>query len=509
MDTLILYRDDADTTGLDLSSYVDVQNGGIQPGDGATRDPVWADGQLGYGQQLLRVSIKNRPFTVQLLLSGASRDATLALQRDIELRLRGARPTMAWTPDGATSATWLRIRHGRVVGDERYDERREGQTFYAQRTMLTVCEPYGLGSRSIGTRAPVVAGPTGPGWASVSVSSGRWAGVAPSNPGYGMLPSLGGDAEQFWRIHVKGTMTASQSPGGFSGTGYRVAAVVWGIMPTPYSVAGLTAGSAVPTAARMQWTYGTAMGPTAHLADPWAPGGGYALQSCGTVLGTAGQVQLLDQALIEGQVSPTAPPAGGLYRVWAAIRVRQSPTAGSALPAVAQMLTDGVPGQMATLAMRSPSQYAWYDLGDTADYNDLGIGFGWPTGWTCAASPAFNLSCIALMPKDVAYGLIYAFDTSGDNIGYGLIPDTDNGNVLAGELFQSNLVNEAGVAQQRGANLGDVPVLPPVPSGGSAMWLAALVMRGDQMPFVGTSTAHDKEVPVVTVAAWDRYTFAK
>lgn len=203
---------------------------------------------------------------------------------------------------------------------------------------------------------------------------------------------------------------------------------------------------------------------------------------------------------------------GAMFRMWAAIRVRQHTAGGSSVPAVAQAVADGIRGPVATLIMRSPSQWHWYDLGDVTEVNGVGLAFGFPTGWTAIASPAFNVSAIALFPRDYAYGVVYAAGEARPHAeGPYIVPDADDGNVLSG-LGANSILAAAGAtsAQNAAVNLGDVPVVPPIPSGGQPWWLAALAVRGnDNTNFLPTVSHHDQERVAITVAAWDRYTFAK
>ena len=512
-DTLKLYRDDADTSGLDLSSYVDVAEGGINPGDESVRNPVMSQGALGYGEHLVHVQIKARSFTAALLLFGTTHDALAALQHEIEARLVGGRPVIEWARQGASSSTWFRVRYGRVLGDARYDQKRESQTRYAKRLLALVVEPYGTGSRVLystgAASAPVMAPPTGAGWASIGLTSGKIAGIAPSNPAMGMLPSVGGDAAVRWRIGV-GATTASAFPAGLAGgSGFFPGRAAFGISATVYSVAGLNAGSWSASAARLRVNRHGAT----WLADPWAPGGGFGAYIAGTVLSTGGQVRLdptLDQAL--GSWAPSAPP-GGLYRLFACIRARQDTAAGSNRPAVAQVISRGIRGPIATLALRSPSQWAWYDMGDVLDLNDVGFAIGFPTGFTGAASPAFNLTAFAAIPKQIAYWEVDNQSGASSTEALAVSADNDDGITPAGKIANHRLVDfsRTEVLSQRGAFRGALPVTPPLGSGATAAWhLAVLAFRDSSLNNVQSTAAHHpNERAIVSVIAHDRYTFAK
>lgn len=514
-DVLRLYSGDDDTTGLDLSTYVDVAEGGINPGDEATRSPVMSQGSLGYGEQVVHVQVKARPFTVALLLNADSVDAVGALQQRIETYLASARAAIEWRRQGAAASTWFRIRYGRVLGDARYDHKRESQTRHAKRVLALIVEPFGTGSRlryitGVGT-APVMHPPTGAGWASAqSFAAGVAVGIAPSNPAMGQLPSIGGDSPVRWRIAVGGT---AASPGGDGGvaTGFFPGRVVCGISATAYSVGGLNAATSQPTTARIRHNAGTLMGPTAYLADPWSPGGGYALQFTGTRLGSGAQIDLA-QALVNGAWAPTAPPPG-LYRLFAAIRSRQHTTAGSSVPARAQVQSDGIRGPVATLALRSPSQYAWYDMGDVVDLDDISINFGFPTGFTGIASPMFNLAGFAAIPKHTRYWEIDNQAGVGANRLLGVAADADDGLTPAGVVNDFALPNLHRIDGlfQRSAIRGDLPITAPIPSGGTSAWhVAALAFRDSQtIGAFATQSHHPEERVIVAVAAWDRYTFAK
>lgn len=515
-DTLKLYRDDADTAGLDLSSYVDVNEGGINPGDEATREPVFSQGSLGYGEQLVHVQTKARPFTVALLLSAATVDALGALQQTIEGYLGGARPMIEWARQGASSSTWFRVRYGRLIGDARYDQKRESQTRYGKRLMVLTTEPFGTGARVRSTNsgtasAPVIAAPTGPGWASGALTGGNIAGIAPSNPAIGALPSIGGDAPVRWRIGI-GATGASPLGDGFSATGIFPGRAVAGITATAYSVAGWNAGSNVsPTTSRMNHFAGTLLGPTSYLTDPWAPGGGFALQFTGSRIGSGAQIPLTNAKLL-GAFAPTAPPAG-LYRLFGCIRVRQDTAAGSSVPARAQIQSGGIRGPIATLALRSPSQWAWYDLGDLVDPTDVSINFGFPTGFTCVASPIFNLTALAAIPKHTRYFEIDNQYGVAANESLAVSADADDGVTPVGRITNHRLsdLSRSEVLTQRAVFRGDLPVTAPLGSGASGAWyLAVLAFRDSLQPnFQATSTHHQLENVVVTIAAHDRYTFAK
>lgn len=506
-DTLKLYRDDADVTGIDLSSYVDVAEGGINPGDEGVRQPILSQGTLGYGEQLVYVQTKARAFTVNLLLNASSQDTLAALQQVIETTLVGARPQIEWQRQGATASTWFRIRHGRVLGDARYDQKRESQTRYAKRVLALIVEPFGSGSRIstvAGATAPVMAPPTGAGWA----SSAGPVGVAPSNPALGLLPSIGGDAPVRWRLGV-GATTASPAGDGFNATGFFPGRFAAGVTATPYSVGGLNAASSQPSGSRIYFNGGTALGPTSYLTDPWSPGGGFALQFTGTRLGSGAQIDMTN-ALIKGVWAPSAPPRG-LYRLFAAIRVRQDTAAGSSIPARAQVLSAGIRGPVATLALRSPSQWSWYDMGDITDPTDVSINFGFPTGFTCVASPIFNLAGFALIPKHTRY--VEVDNQYGVNGLLGVSADSDDGLTPVGLVSAGNLaaLSRSDTLLQRSAVRGDLPITQPLPSGAGAAWyLAVLAFRDSlSMNSQATQTHHPLENAVVGVAAWDSYTFSR
>ena len=507
-DTLVLYRDDADATGLDLSSYVDIAAGGINPGDEETREPVLSAGSLGYGQQLVTATLKARPFTAALLISATSADTLAALWQSIEAYLAGSRPQIEWRRQGASSSTWFRVRYGRLLGSARYDQRLESQAWAAKRVMALLVEPHGAGAR-MAFPAPVWAGPTGPGWASAGQGGLTMVGIAPSNPAIGRLPSIGGDAPVRWRVGIAAT-GASAAGAGYLATGFFAGRVIAGLTATPYSAIGLNAASGQASSAWRLAAVSTAAGPTSYVTDPWSPGGGFALQFMGTRTGSG--VAIDTSAGLSGAWAPSAPPPG-LYRVFAAIRARQNTSGGSAVPARAQLSSQGIRGPVATLALRSPSQWAWYDMGDVADLTSLSIGFGFPTGFTAAASPAFNLAALAAIPKMERYWEInnpygvaaanhLAVSADGDN---GITPVGIEGELSSWSLHRIDNLT------RRSSLRGDLPITPPAASGATSAWyIVALAIRdSESLGAAATQSHHSLENVVIGLAAWDRYTFAK
>ena len=511
-DTLILYRDDTDNSGLNLSSYVDLDSGGIDPGDEEVREPVMSAGGLGYGEQLVYERVHSRPFTVALLLNAASPDALGALQQTIERTLRGAAPVVSWKRQGATATTFWRIRHGRVLGSARYDQKMEAQTFNGRRTLALICEPFGTGSRHLASAVPVTVGPTGPGWASIAPFSSPFS-VAPSNPAVGLLPSIGGDAPVLWRIAI-GATAASPMGDAFVSTGMFPQKVVAGLTATPFTPFGYNA------AASLTHVAGTQTGPTAYITDPWSPavnalGTGLALGFNGSHLASGqsislgGNVGLLNPA---GGGGPTAYPPG-LYRAFACVRAQQHTSGGSSVPARLQAMSAGIRGPVATLLLRSPSQWAWYDIGDINDTTDITLGFGMPSGWTSAGTPRFLLAGVALIPKMIRYWELDALEGADYYQQLAIGSDPDDGITPAGLMFQAGLPSlmNTRALTRRGISRGDIPVTPPVASGATrGYWLVALAFRGARLGInAPTVTAHSREQITVACSAWDRYTFAK
>lgn len=512
MDTIKLWRDDADVTGLDISQWVDVQ-AGIDPGDEAVRVPVYGGSDVGYGRHLAYVGTRERTFTIPLLLDAASTDELAALQASIEGVIGGRRPHLSWQREGASSATWWRVRYGAVLGSSRYDQKMEAQTIHARRVLTLVLEPFGTGSRVV-SPPPVWTGPTGPGWALSSAAAGPRFAWSPSNPAVGQLPSIGGDAEVRWRIAVQAT-SASGAAVPFGATGFYPGRYAAGFTATPYTPMGANAG------ASLMHQNGTFLGATVLALDPWSPavnalGSGVALQFNGTRLGSGLSIYFPGQSLAM-RWQPTAPPPG-LYRLFAAVRAQQHTTAGSTLPARMQIQSQGVRGPIATLALRSPSQWVWYDVGDVVSLDDVQLNFAFPTGWTAAGSPLFMLAGFTAIPKQMRYWEVDGDQGLGLGQQWGLTSDSDDGLPVAGMVF-SNLQNmhsaeyaaaTSGLLYNRGQLRGELPITQPVASGQPQPWLVALALRETQSAFfLATATHHSRENVGVHLVAWDRYTFAK
>lgn len=496
-DTLVLYRDGADS-GLDLSAYVDVANGGINPGDADVRQPVWAGAPGGYGSPLIAERLGNREFTVQVLFSASTRDGLLGLFRQVKERLDGDDPHVSWTPEGASSATTFRIRYGRLLGSDRYDYAREVR-LYARRLLALSCAPWGEGSRRRGSDLTVHA-PTLHGFASS---------VSPSNPAAFPMPSVGGDAPAAVRwAFGHGSHASSQTP--------QYAGFAFGLTWQPsFLPAWLSGGASMIRA----WD-GTTYGPTAYVADAFAPGGGQAVQLSGTYRASG---QTLPFARVvsyhRGSLASYmhAAPWPGRYRMFLSARTRSTHIGFVTLQARDAY---GNVGPVATPA-HVPSAWQWLDLGDVMvkpDQTDLYVGVRYATGATFAqtlasnlvASPVVNISAVALVPKDVGYGQIR--HTGQENLAsmWWVVDGIEADRQLrAGGPLPIASVAAQPVAQSSGWNydlgfVGDRPQAPYTPSG-VATGPVAVVLGIRSNP-----TAHRATDRVgVVLMQLDRYVFAK
>lgn len=539
-DTLVIFRDDQDSTGLDISDYVDLDRGGIDPGDGPAREPVFTGGAQGYGQLLSHVQVNNRVFQAALLLSASSTDALGGLAQRIETIVGGRRAWIRWQREGATAPTWYRVRFGRLVGDTRYDQKLEAQTFHGRRQLVAQVEPYGTGQRirwadAASNGLPVLAGPTGPNWSQAAAGTYGVAGrnfaslFTEANPAVGMIPSVGGDGPIMLRVAVRATSPSEVNVVG-AGSLVNLSQVFLGFSRAPRS-AVLSAAS---SASSPQWFQvyrlghtSTLYGPTTWGSDPWSPGGGFFVSCKGTRL-SSGLIPMMADPFSFAQPRPTVTQGGALaqlYRVFACARSRQHTTAGSSVPGRVQFEFDGVRGPIATLALRSPSQWAWYDVGEVAaPYFDgakiSGIGFEQPTGFTGLASFNFELAAIAGIPADLGFCRI----NGGESLTYGqeiaLLTDSDGPYTLAGKTSDNQpgggwLAGYWDESYPRVAWSGDVsgelPVFPPQGTpAGSPIFVTALALRGNPPGgAVATVTHHGGEQLMVRLAAVDRYTWAK
>jgi len=255
VDSLVLFRDWNDTTGLDLSSWVDVENGGFNPGDVGTHSPVFTTGAYasGLGETYIAEARGNRVMPIGLAVQGSTRDDLNAQFRMIRERLDGQAPILAWTPEGAASATYFRVLYGRLLGSERYDYRRE-RSLWARRVLEVTCTPFGEGQRR--SAAGVGANPWYP-----SVAGAGASGAMPSNPVIFALPSVGGDRPAAFRMAFTQASAASALP--------HMQGLVWGLIPTASWNPGLyTVGASVLR------SFGQG-GPTLATTNPMVPGGAY------------------------------------------------------------------------------------------------------------------------------------------------------------------------------------------------------------------------------------------
>lgn len=535
-DTLVIFRDDKDSTGLDISDYVDVDRGGIDPGDGPAREPVFTGGAQGYGQLLSHVQVNNRVFQAALLLSASSTDALGGLAQRIETILGGRRAWIQWTREGASAATWYRVRFGRLVGDNRYDQKMEAQTFHGRRQLVAQVEPYGIGGRTrysdvVASSFPVLHGPTGAQWGamgSYAVATRNFASLfTEANPAVGIVPSIGGDGPRMLRVIVSATSPSEPLVAGI-GSFVNLSQVFLGFSRSGRSPV-LSAASA-GTALGNNWTplyrlghQSTAYGPTSWGTDPWSPGGGYYVPCKGTRL-ASGLIPMMTEPFLFAQPRPTlsfTADDAALYRVFACIRTRQHTTAGSSVPGRVQFEFNGVRGPIATLALRSPSQWCWYDVGEVAaPYFDgakmTGVGFEQPTGFTGLASFNFEVAAIAGIPADLGFCRINAGESIDSNQQIAVLSDSDGPYTAAGKVFPQGLIlgywdESFPRVAWAGDVSGELPVLPPQGSpAASPIYITALGLRGNgQAGIAATMTHHGQERIVVGIAAYDRYTWAK
>ena len=501
-DTLVLYRDESDT-GLDLSSFVDVEEGGIDPGDAAIREPVWVDAatSTGYGAGLAGERLANRPFLVALLLSGATRDALLARFREIQERLDGPRCFLEWRPQDATSSTWYRVRYGRLLGSERYDVRRE-RARVAKRLLQLDCSPYGEGNRRRASNLSTTLA-SGLGWASS---------LAPSNPAVVSVASVGGDVPAAMRLafsHGAGPTLARWS--GFA----------WGLTYQPSYLPAFLTGGASLLGARD----GTAYGPTAYLAASGIVGGA----TNGAAWATGLAAQFLATYAVSGAAPPyytivnsvkgsmasygISAPVAGRYRAYLAARYR------SASHPVRVRLRDPYSniGPVATIggAVDGASAFRWYDMGDV-QVGPTSLAFaisalvssGMAT--VVSASPALNVAGLALIPRDVQFGVFQ--HTSYDELAtLAWIVDgiETEGPVLAGGRVGVGSVAHVPLAGSTSWSyeqpyMGRRPVLPYTPLG---------VATGPFLVLLGLSALGEpvepEKRPALRYALVDRYVFAK
>lgn len=540
-DTLVIYRDDHDTTGLDISAYVDVAQGGIDPGDGPAREPVFSGGPHGYGQQLSHVEHRNRVFQCPLLLEGADHDALNGLAQAIETHLGGRRAWLHWTREGASSGTWYRVKYGRLVGDSRYDQKLEAQTAKGRRHLIAQVDPYGVGTRMLYTAhlglasMPIIGGPTDPGgnqWVPatgirMAAATRNFASLfTESNPAIGQVPSIGGDGPRMLRVAVRASAASIVNQLQI-GSAFGLQQVVVGFSRIPYSPVLSAASSAssaqAPGHYRLQHL-STQYGPTALGTDPWSPGGGYFVRCPGTRMATTGLIPLMTTPFTFARGRPSVWPSvqydgPDVFRMFACIRTRQHTTAGSSVPGRVQFEYSNVRGPIATLAMRSPSQWIWYDLGEMPYFGFYGegisgIGFEQPTGFTGLASFNFEIAAIAGLPADSLFR-IDAGHAVFDDDEIGVLSDSDGPLTAAGDLNTTTFVTgywdeSTGRSGIAGDLVGEIPVLPPQGTpAASPMWIVALALRGNPIGQTGTVTHHGRESVLVRIGAYDRYTWAK
>lgn len=101
--------------GLEITDYVRTQHeDGLDPADGELLEPVWAGSPaLREGQQWAGDAVRNREWTVPLILSADSQDELHALIAEINSRLvRGAQ--VEWRSAGATQSSFFRLERGRL-----------------------------------------------------------------------------------------------------------------------------------------------------------------------------------------------------------------------------------------------------------------------------------------------------------------------------------------------------------------------------------------------------------
>ncbi len=499
-DTIILYRDQADA-GLDLSTYVDVEGGGIDPGDAAIEEAVFVDGKTstGFGPVLAGRRAANRPFLVNLLLSASTRDALLGLHRVIRERLDGNAPMLEWKQEGAASSTFFPIKYGRLLGSDRYDYKRE-RVRVAKRLLELTCSPMGEGTRrTASTLVSYVA--SGAGWAS---------GFAPSNPAAFPLPSVGGDLPAGVRLafyHGAGPTLARW--GGFA----------WGLTWQPsYCPAFLSGGASM-----LRMWDGTLYGPTSYLAASGIAGGatngaawatGLALQMVPTFDATGANLPFA-QIVRENKATlgsyAAQAPWPGRYRAFILGRHRYLTSSGAAQLRMKDAF--GNVGPVATMA--GPSHFAWHDMGDMlvgATALDFRVSARIPSGYASPlASPGVNIAAVALVPRDVQFGLFQ--HTSYDELATmawvidGLEVEqamAAGGRIGIGSIAHVPLRSASGAWSYEMPYMGRRPVAPYTPSGVATA--PNMVVLGIAAP--GEPMEPEKR-PAVRVIIQDRYRFAK
>ena len=518
MDTLVLYRDGADATGLDLSQWVDVDQGGINPGDADVRQAVWAGNASSYGSALAGETVANRNVDVQLLIDGTTPDELAALQRQIKERLDGSSPHLAWTREGATRTAHFRIRYGRLLGSERYDQRREAQTVHARRLLALVCAPYAEANRRR-TDDLVVQWATGAGW--TTWASG--AGISPSNPAFtGPLPSVGGDVEAAMRLLVGVATTAGSG-------GANLSAYAWGLTRQAsylpfYMSAGApgphASGGATFTSGFLYYTEGTKTGPTTVGSFPLAPGGGKFLMFTGTYKGTSNlaifhTITDHQEGFTQAASYNHAIPNPGRYRVWLAARSMTN------FNEFLVRLRDRNGEVTLATIIAGPSGFRWYDMGDhvalsRAQKWEVAVQRATLSG-TLYASPALHIAGIALIPKDIGYGHLQTQQLYVNAMGarLGILDGVEADQPLSWGLgnastFPTNFTQVPLASQFQvngGEYRGDRPMLPYTPSGGAGTSLHMVVLiNTDNLnsPF----GPNDALKAAVGWVLQDRYTFS-
>lgn len=488
-DTLILYRDATDT-GLDLSSYVDVENGGINPGDAAIEEGVFVESATaaGWGAPFAGRRRANRPFLVNLILSAATRDALHGLFRSITERLDGACPNIEWRPEGASSSTYFVVRYGRLIGSDRYDYRRERARF-ARRLLELTCIPGGEGARRTGTALSAVRA-TGLGWASS---------LAPSNPGAFPLPSVGGDLPAGLRVAFSHGAGDTWEWSGFA----------WGLTYQATFAAGfLTAGASL-----LQMYDGTAYGPTSAIVASGIAGGagatGRALQMVPT-FGDANNDVPFAGIVYEDALASYPYPNPGKYRAFLLGRHRFSDNAGAAQI----RLRDGFGNVGGVATMNGPSHFSWHDMGDVAvgpTVLEFYVSAKIPAGMASpVASPAVNIAALALIPRDVQYG--YFRHTSTEDLATAAWvvdgievdqPLAAGGRIALASVSHTPLRTSPAWTYEM-PYVGRRPVAPYTPSGVATAPL--MVVLGIPAP---GETQTPNQRPAVRVVQLDRYRFAK
>lgn len=500
-DTFILYRDQADS-GLDLGAYVDVANGGLNPGDGEIEQPVFIDGKTstGFGPVLAGVQKQNRMFTANLLLNASTKDGLLALFRGIRERLDGGSPYLEWRSEGASSSTFYPIKYGRLLGSDRYDFNRERVRF-ARRFLELNCSPVGEGNARTAASLTAVRA-SGAGWASS---------LAPSNPGAFPLPSVGGDLPAGLRLafsHGAGPTLARW--GGFA----------YGLTWQPsYCPAFLTGGASF-----LRMWDGTLYGPTSYLLASGIVGGatsvsaayatGQALQIVPTFDATGVNIPFVqivnENKATMGSYAANA-PWPGRYRAFILGRHRYLSASG-----VAQLrIRDGFANVGPVATMAGPSHFAWHDMGDVligATMLDLRVSARIPSGYASPlASPGVNIAAVALIPRDVQYGIFQ--HTSYDELATmawivdGLEVEramAAGGRVGIGSITHVPLRSASGAWAYEMPFMGRRPQAPYTPSGVATM--PNVVVLGIAAP--GEPMEPEKR-PAARFVLQDRYRFAK